>query len=168
MRRLPLTFCALALALPALAPHFFAQDLPLRSQSKSIEKQSVAYLFPEQVAVPAHQSTPVELHFKVADGLHINSHLPHEKSFIATNLAVVEPTGLKVSAVDFPPGQDYAFSFAPKEKLSVYAGEFVLRAHVTAQRGDHLLTGTLRFQACDSNSCYPPHTIPVAVNVVAR
>jgi hypothetical protein len=145
-----------------------AQDLPWQSESKPSAKSAVSYQYPEQISITAKQPSLVEMHFRVADGLHINSHTPHEKSFIATNLAVLEPVGLKVSAVDFPPGQDYAFSFAPKEKLSVYAGEFVLRAHVTAQPGDHLLQGTLRFQACDSNSCYPPKTIPLAIDVIAK
>jgi hypothetical protein len=145
-----------------------AQDMPWQSDSKPSAKSAVSYQYPEQISIAAKQPSLVEMHFRVADGLHINSHTPHEKSFIATNLAVLEPVGLKVSAVDFPPGQDYTFSFAPKEKLSVYAGEFVLRAHVTAQPGDHLLQGTLRFQACDSNSCYPPKTIPLAIDVIAK
>ena len=44
----------------------------------------VSYLFPEQVSIPAQKSTTVDLHFRVADGLHINSHTPREKSLIAT------------------------------------------------------------------------------------
>ena len=50
----------------------------------------------------------------------------------------------------------------------MYTGEFVLHAHLTAQPGEHLLQGGLRYQACDANSCMPPHTIPVSVTVVAQ
>ncbi len=31
-----------------------------------------------------------------------------------------------------------------------------------------MFEGGLRYQACDHNSCFPPHTIPVAVTVVAQ
>jgi hypothetical protein len=128
----------------------------------------VTYLFPEQVTIPAQKTTAIDLHFHVADGLHINSHSPHEKSLIPTNLAIVEQDGFKVTAVDFPPGSDYSFAFDPQEKLSVYTGDFVLKAHITAPSGEHLLQGALRYQACNSNSCYPPKTIPVAVDVIAK
>ena len=77
-------------------------------------------------------------------------------------------TGLDTTAVDFPPGTDASFPFAPNEKLSVYAGDVVLRAHLTATPGDHLLQGALRYQACDANACMPPRKIPVAVSVLAK
>ena len=147
-----------------------AQDFPGANSNLESKPANamVAYLFPEQVSIPAGKSTPVDLHFKVADGLHINSYTTREKSLIPTNLAVVEASALKINGVDFPPGTDYSFAFDPKEKLSVYTGEFTLKAHLTAPTGQYLLQGTLRYQACNSNSCYPPKTIPVAVNVIAK
>jgi hypothetical protein len=169
MRPQILSRATLALFLAFLTTKSHAQDLspgnPLESKAA---KSMVTYLFPEQVTVPAQKSTAVDLHFRIADGLHINSHAPREKSLIPTSLAVVEQDGFKISAVDFPAGTDYAFAFDPKEKLSVYTGEFVLRAHIAAPPGEHLLQGALRYQACNSNSCYPPKTIPVAVDVIAK
>jgi hypothetical protein len=147
-----------------------AQDLPpaSSSQQSKAEKSAVMFLFPEQVSLPARQSSTIDLHFRVADGLHINSHTPREKSLIPTKLAVVDQDGLSVTGVDFPPGVDYSFAFDPKEKLSVYTGEFVLRAHLSVGAGEHLMQGVLRYQACNSNSCYPPKTIPVAVDVIGK
>jgi hypothetical protein len=156
-------FLAVSIAAHAQFP---AADKPPQSSARGSD--SVRYLFPEQVTVPAKKATPVELHFRVADGMHINSHEPHSKLLIPTNLIVAERPGVNVTAVDFPAGADYSFSFSPKEKLSVYAGEFILKAMITAQAGQHLLEGGLRYQACDSNSCYPPKTIPVAVNITAK
>lgn len=145
-----------------------AQDFPASSAESKPSKGMVTYLFPEQISIPAQKPTEVDLHFRVADGLHINSHTPREKSLIATNLAVAETSALKVTGVEFPPGTDYAFSFDPSEKLSVYTGEFTLKAHLTAPAGNYMLQGLLRYQACDSRSCYPPKTIPVAVDVIAK
>ncbi len=138
------------------------------AQAKAGEHQLVRFLYPEQVTVAAGKASVVELHFRVNDGLHINSHTPREKSFIPTQLMVEEPTGVNVASVDFPAGSDYSPAFSPNDKLSVYTGEFVLRAHVTAQRGDHLVQAALRYQACDAHSCYPPKTAPVAISLIAK
>ena len=130
--------------------------------------QAVQYLFPEQVSVVAGRDSVVDLHFKVIPGMHINSHTPREKSLIATRLIVAEGPGIKVNAVDFPAGSDYTLAALPNDKLSVYSGEFVVRAHIQAETGQHLLEGGLRYQACDTNSCYPPREAPIAVDVIAR
>jgi len=145
-----------------------SQKLAWQSEGQPNQKQLVQFLYPEQVTVPAGKSSVLELHFRVNNGLHINSHTPREKSLIPTQLIVEEPTGVNVASVDFPAGSDYSPAFSPNDKLSVYTGEFVLRAHVTAQRGDHLVQGALRYQACDANQCYPPKTVPVAVSLIAK
>ena len=145
-----------------------AQKLPWETGNTQDAKQFVKFLYPEQVSVAANQDSVVELHFKVNPGLHINSHVPHEKSFIPTQLLVVEPPGVTIGPVDFPPGTDFSLAVNPNEKLSVYTDEFVVRAHVHAKAGDHLIEGQLRYQACDATSCFPPRKIPVAVDVIAR
>src|SRR3984885_11339322 len=144
------------------------RPLPLPGGANHSRDTAVEFLSPEKINVPARHGAQIDLHFRVADGLHINSHAPTDKSLIPARLAVVEVQGLNVTAVDFPPGTQYAPQFAPREKLSVYTGEFILHAHLTAQPGEHLLEGGLRYQACDANACLPPHTIPVSVTVVAQ
>jgi hypothetical protein len=145
------------------------QKLPWQASGNHPDaKQFVKFLYPEQVSIAANQESVVELHFAVNPGLHINSHTPHEKSFIPTQLMVVEPSGVTVKAVDFPPGADFTLAADPGEKLSVYTGEFVLRAHMKAQPGDHLIQAQLHYQACDALACYPPRNAPVAVDVIAK
>ena len=39
---------------------------------------AVEYLYPEQVTVAAGKASEVTLHFRIAQGLHINSHMPRE------------------------------------------------------------------------------------------
>jgi hypothetical protein len=160
--------CALLLSQPG--KFVGAQEIPT-SNNPAVSRPTnanVQYLFPEQVSITAKQPATVDLHFRVKQGMHINSHTPHVKALIPTNLVLVEGPGVKVTSVDFPPGTDFAFVFSPKDKLNIYSGDFVLRAHLTVQPGDHLLQGGLRYQACDTNSCYPPKTIPVAVDVIAK
>ena len=146
------------------------QPLPLPggANQRGDAAAAVQFLYPDKINIPARRAAQIDLHFRVADGLHINSHAPTDKTLIPTRLAVVEVQGLNVTAVDFPAGTQYAPQFAPREKLSVYTGEFTLHAHLTAQPGEHLLDGALRYQACDANACLPPRTIPVSVTVVAQ
>jgi hypothetical protein len=143
------------------------QPLPLPGQ-KTDRAAAVQFLYPEHVTVPSGHPAQVDLHFSVAAGLHINSHAPLDKTLIPARLAVVEAPGLRVSAVDFPSGTEFALQVAPNEKLSVYTGEFVLHVHLTAQAGAHDLSALLRYQACDQNACMPPHSIPVSVTVVGE
>jgi Disulphide bond corrector protein DsbC len=148
-----------------------AQKFPWQTEQDGSQAKTqpvVRFLGPEQIEVAARQPQVMELHFRVAPGFHINSHAPHSKNLIPTQLIVGDVTGLDTTAVDFPPGTDASFPFAPNEKLSVYAGDVVLRAHLTATPGDHLLQGALRYQACDANACMPPRKIPVAVSVLAK
>lgn len=154
--------------------------LPLAAQSPDIvpasggiqlngdSKQWVSFLGPETGAVPAAKSSSVVLHFHVADGFHVNSHTPHTRNLIATQLLVIEGQGVKVANVDFPAGQPYSFSFDPTNKLDVYSDDFAITAHVTVARGQHSLHAVLRYQACDHAACYPPKTLPVVVTLTAN
>lgn len=147
-----------------------AQKLPWQTSAsmKPADNQLVHYLYPQQVTLPAGKPQTIELHFRINPGLHINSHEPRQKSLIRTELIEAEPNGVKVSAVDFPPGSDYAFPADPQEKLSVYSGDFVLKMHLMSQKGNHLVQGALRYQACDTNTCFPPRNLPVAVDVIGQ
>jgi hypothetical protein len=147
-----------------------AQKLPWENTPEAGGKTPATVRFegPEQAEVAARKPQVVELRFRIQNGYHINSHTPHEKNLIPTQLMVVDGDGVNVSAVDFPPGTDTSFAFAPNEKLSVYTGAVTLRAHVTVAPGGHLLQGVLRYQACDANACMPPRKIPVAVSLLAK
>jgi Disulphide bond corrector protein DsbC len=158
------TLCALLSGVAA------AQSLPWQTSPNEggNPKQLVHFLYPQQVTLPAGKPATVEMHFRIDEGLHINSHVPRQKSLIRTELIEAEPAGVKIASVDFPLGVDYAFPADPSQKLSVYSGEFVLKMHLTAQRGNHLVEGALRYQACDTNTCFPPRNLPVAVDIVVQ
>jgi hypothetical protein len=140
-------------------------DLPTRSILKRAE---VEYLFPEQVTVPAGKPTVVVLHFRIAQGLHINSHTPKDEFLIPATLSIREGAGVRMLDATYPVGTDFTLPLDPNHKLSVYTGEFVIQARIVAEAGDHLVEAKLRFQACDKNACMPPKTIPLAIDVIGR
>src|ERR1700733_12988888 len=163
-----LAFAALALVvlpLTAQSPSSLIDDKPHASSAKPA---AVSYLFPEQVTVAADKPAAVDLHFKVAAGLHINSHTPREEELIPTTLKLPEASGVRLANATFPPGIDFSFPIDPSQKLSVYTGEFVVHAQLVAARGEHLVEGTLHYQACNNDTCMPPHSIPVTFDVIAR
>ena len=163
MRLFVLLPFALAVAsLSAQAPFSGLESHP------AAKPPAVAYLFPEQISVAADKPAPVDLHFKVAPGLHVNSHTPSAEELIATTLKFPETPGVRLTQAIFPPGEDYALAFDPSQKLSVYTGEFIVHAELVAEKGEHLVQATLHYQACNNDSCMPPHSIPVAIDVIAK
>jgi hypothetical protein len=135
---------------------------------RSAAKPAVVFLYPEQVTVPAGKPTTVALHFRIAPGLHINSHTPREKELIPATFTIPESSGVRLDGVVYPPGTDFALPLDPTTTLSVYSGEFILQARIVATSGDHLVEAHLHYQACDNNACMPPKTITAAIDVTGK
>jgi Disulphide bond corrector protein DsbC len=139
------------------------------SESRSILKgAAVQYLFPEQVSIPAGKPSDVSLHFRIAPGLHINSHQPKEEFLIPTSFSIPDGAGAKLLSATYEEGEDFTLPSDPQEQLSVYTGEFVIRTQIVAAAGDHLVEANLRFQACDQTACMPPKTITVPIDVIGK
>jgi len=160
-------------------------DLPDRTSTKP---SPVRFLYPEQVTIPANKPAPIELHFRIKDGLHINSHRPHSTDLIPTIISfpqdggVVTNAGVRIDQAVYPLGTDISLSddpatrdsgmrdsgmHDPPARINVYSGEFTIHVKIVAPVGDHLVEGRLRFQACTLTACMPPRTIPVAIEVKA-
>ena len=129
---------------------------------------AVDYLYPEQITIPAGKLVTIQLHFRVAPGLHINSHTPTADELIPTIFSIPKDSGVQLISAIYPQGSEFTLPLDPKTKLSVYSGEFTLQARLKATPGNHLVQAQLRYQACDNNVCMPPKTIPVAIYVVGE
>lgn len=133
-----------------------------------IKTEAVEYLYPEQVTVPAGKPSPVTLHFRIQQNLHINSHVPREKYLIPTVFSIPDASGVRLDNATYPAGTDFTLPVDPSEKLLVYTGEFAIQARIVATPGYHLIEGKLHYQACDQNACLPPKTITVAIDVIGK
>lgn len=146
-----------------------SQDgLTTKPHQSLIKTESVEYLFPEQVSIPAGKPSPVALHFRIKENLHINSHNPREQYLIPTVFTIPESSGVKLAEAAYPAGTDFVLPAAPDLKMLVYTGEFTIQAKVVATPGDHLVEAKLRYQACDQNACMPPKTITVPIDVIGK
>lgn len=161
-RLAPVIAMSLAAALSAQTP---LTDAPHRALTKP---DAVEYLFPEQVSVPAGKITPVSLHFRIRQGLHINSHTPHDSYLIPTVFSIPEDSGVRLESTTYPEGSDFRLPVDPDTRLSVYTGDFAIQTRIVATPGDHLVEARLRYQACDQNACLPPKTITVPIDVLGK
>ena len=134
-------------------------------------KQQRAYVTyaAEPAEVMAGKRAVVEVHLVVAEGYHVNSHTPKSDLLIPTVATLAsQDAAVRMDPVEYPKGTSYRFATDPDEVLDVYTGAVVLRVPVTAAAGEHVLRGTLRYQACDQKSCFPPRTLELAVPFTAR
>ncbi|HWB33387.1 MAG TPA: protein-disulfide reductase DsbD N-terminal domain-containing protein [Acidobacteriaceae bacterium] len=162
MKRIYSLLVTLALVAPLAAP---AQ---LGNLSEPHTPKSYIVYAESSQSVPAKHPAMLELHFRVLPGYHVNSHKPTESFLIPTALTLKPSTGVKAGEPIYPAGSTYSFAFDPKEKLSVYAGDFVVKIPVTASPGGRVMDGELRYQACNNAACFPPRTLTIKVPFTAK
>jgi len=108
----------------------------------------------------------VVLRFRVDEGYHINSHKPMDDLLIPTTLKFA-PGAVKVEATEYPQGEIIKL-LGNGEGLDVYQGEFRLRVKLVIDPGKSVMTGALRYQACDGAACFPAKTLAVRVFVTGQ
>ena len=163
MRREALLFFALI----GLADSLIAQQLG-NLDARTVKPKSFVVFSAEAQSVVAGKPSLLELHFRVLDGFHVNSHRPKSELLIATQIALQPAVGVKMGAAEYPAGMSYHLGSAPDETLDVYTGAFMVEVPVTAEPGEHTMEGTLRYQACDRAACYPPKILPLQVIFTAK
>lgn len=101
---------------------------------------------------------------KIRPGFHVNAREKSEEYLIATDLKAQLPSGFTGGEVVYPKGKLETFTFS-KKPLNVYQGRVILRLPVdalaTAPLGEQHIPLKLRYQACSTELCLPPATIPL-------
>jgi len=102
---------------------------------------------------------------KIRDGYHVNARETTFDYLIPTDLKADAPTGFKTGAVSYPKGTLHKFNFTKDKPLNVYTDTVVLRLPVSvdanAPLGEQHIALKLRYQACSTDVCLPPATLPV-------
>jgi len=107
---------------------------------------------------------------KIRPGFHVNAREKSEEYLIATDLKAQLPAGFSSGEVVYPKGKLEKFTFSQRP-LNVYQDTVILRMPVTALAaaplGEQHIPLKLRYQACSTELCLPPVTIPLdaVVNV---
>ena len=118
---------------------------------------------PSTVAAKRKAAVEVRLAVTLAPGYHANSNTPSEDYLIPLKLTW-SPGPLNSAEVAYPKPQMEKYSFSP-QPISVFTGKFdlVTRFQVApgAAPGPGVMTGKLRYQACNDKACFPPKTVEV-------
>jgi hypothetical protein len=123
---------------------------------------------PPKVTARRGASVEAKLTFALRPGFHTNSNTPSEDYLIPLRLTWDKGV-LEALEVTYPKAhlEKYEFSATP---LSVFTGNFDIvtrfKVPASAPDGPNLMTGKLRYQACNNNSCLAPKTLDVKLPVV--
>jgi len=145
---------------PALLPGF------LLAQSSGV--LSLAPV--EKLAARRGATVDAKMAFILQPGYHTNSHTPSEDYLIPLKLTW-DKGPLEVVEVVYPKPHFEKYSFSEKP-LSVFTGNFhiVTRFKVAAgtPSGPNMMSGKLRYQACNDKACLPPKNLEVKLPVVIQ
>jgi hypothetical protein len=101
---------------------------------------------------------------KIRPGFHVNAREKSEDYLIATDLKSELPAGFQAGEVSYPKGKLEKFTFS-KIPLNVYQDTVTLKLPLTALAsaplGEQHIALKLRYQACSSEICLPPVTLPL-------
>jgi thioredoxin:protein disulfide reductase len=105
---------------------------------------------------------------KIAEGWHVNAHVPSADYLVGTEFVLVQREGMIVADIQYPQGRETKLSVAD-QPLSVYQGSpaifMTLRFSEKYPLGIDTIRGTLEVQACNDQVCLPPASILVSIPV---
>ncbi|MGH7785261.1 MAG: protein-disulfide reductase DsbD domain-containing protein, partial [Candidatus Binatia bacterium] len=124
---------------------------------------------PDGTSVARGGALGLEVFAVVARGWHINAHKPTESFLVPTVLTLTTSDGVIVDALNYPQPGKHTFAFAAGKELLVYAGKIGISTalHVPADFSADRVTvvASLRYQACDDETCLPPATVTAELEV---
>lgn len=124
--------------------------------------------------VPQGGSVAGRLVFQVPKPYHVNANPASEEYLIPTTFTPDRSLHYQIKDIRYPAPQERTFIFSGNKPLKVYEGKvsisFRLVLSKKAPLGKLKITGKLRYQACDEQSCYPPQTKAVmgTIEVVSK
>jgi len=134
-------------------------------------KQYLTAEAPQKLEARRGTSVEAKIAVSVQPGFHVNSNTPSDDYLIPLKLKWEPGGALEPGAVIFPKPQMEKYEFSEKP-LSVFTGDFSLVARfkvpANASQGPGIMLGKLRYQACNSNSCFPPKTVDVRLSYQVR
>jgi Disulphide bond corrector protein DsbC len=139
--------------------------LPLFSQAP---QNKITVEPAEQITVKRGGTTTETLKVEVQPGFHVNSDKPKDEFIIPLKLTWADGLLLTKSIV-YPKPQDIKVG---AENLSVFTGSFAIETEFQAPQqtpaGPAMVTGKLRYQACNNEMCFRPTTAEIRLPVVVQ
>jgi thiol:disulfide interchange protein DsbD len=120
-----------------------------------------------KIAVPLTGTADASVALQLREGYHVNSNMPSDTYFIPLRLTW-NPGPLEAVSVIFPKPQLEKLAFSDKP-VSIFTGNFEVvtkfKAAAGAALGQSVVSGKLRYQACNDRMCLPPRTVDLSLPV---
>jgi len=143
------------------------QPTPAPQEAATVEPVTVDEVAPVQVSVGS--ATSVRVPVEVASGFRVQANPASNQFLVPLELALEAVDGVEIGDPVYPEGQPYRLQ-GTDEDLSTYQGDIEIVVALTvpdsAPVAEHVVTGELRFQACNSKVCLFPSSVPVTLRVV--
>lgn len=122
---------------------------------------------PPKLVAKRNTTVTAKIAVQLRNGYHVNSNTPSDEYLIPLrltwNAAPLEPQGVSYPT---PKMEKYEFSEKP---LSVFTGDFEIatrfKVPAAASPGLIVISGKLRYQACNHKECLPPRTLDIKLPV---
>jgi len=162
MKRPPAAAGAIARALFAVGLTFaFALSAQIPSARDVVKPAAFASFEP----VARGKQMEIAVVMKIRSGYHVNARETTFDYLIPTDLKTDVPPGFKLGEVSYPKGTLHKFNFTKDKPLNVYTDTVVLRLPVAVEAGAPLgeahIAMKLHYQACSTDVCLPPVTLPL-------
>jgi hypothetical protein len=122
---------------------------------------------PAKLRVKRGETATAAVRAQLRPGYHTNSNTPSDPYLIPLRLTW-QAAPLQVAGVSYPTPKMEKFEFS-EEPLSVLDGEFDIttkfKVPPTAPHGMAMISGKLRYQACNDRMCLPPKTVDVTLTL---
>jgi thiol:disulfide interchange protein DsbD len=109
----------------------------------------------------------VAIALEVAEGYHINAHVPTESFLVATVVAFGPPAGVHVSEEKYPAPSYRKFAFSEDKEYAVHEGTVYVTADAEAdkslQPGASMIRALVTVQSCNDSQCLAPSSIDVEI-----
>jgi len=164
--------CAIRILSLGIAVTLTALALAVNSQVPSGKDVVKPEVYASMEPAGRGGSFQIAVVMNIRPGFHVNAREKSEEYLIATDLKAQLPTGFTAGEVAYPKGKLETFTFS-KKPLNVYQGKVMLllpvSALATAPLGEQHIPLKLRYQACSTELCLPPTTLPLdaLVNIAA-
>jgi hypothetical protein len=121
---------------------------------------------PDKITAKSGSTAQVKLSAQVRAGFHVNSNTPNEDFLIP--LKLTWSGVLETAEIVYPKPQSEKYPFSEKP-LSVYTGDFEIltrfKVPAAAASGPGVVSGKLRYQACNDRMCFPPKTVDISLPI---
>ena len=114
---------------------------------------------------------PIKIKLKIPDSWYIHSYEKESEGLISTRIEFHEADGISIKNLRFPSPISVKFPYFNRS-LGLYSGEITVHGELEIREGTppgvHVIEGKLIYQACRTDSCIPPESVPIRFKIEVK